>query len=106
MYIHYKYKGNTTKRYLLKMIKKYIEFIKEISGVELVGPMGPGYGETRLQNKTVNTSDTTVIYSDLDDKFYSEDQYNDLYGDYLKDGGSPLHGFNKENIDKIISYSE
>ena len=34
-------------------IKKFNQFIsEEISGTELVGPVGPAYGETRLQNKT------------------------------------------------------
>jgi hypothetical protein len=36
-------------------------------GTELVGPMGPAYGETGLQNKTINNSDTNVIYSELGD---------------------------------------
>jgi hypothetical protein len=27
--------------------------------------MGPAYGETGLQNKTINNSDTNVIYSEL-----------------------------------------
>ena len=36
-------------------IKKYQDFIfEEISGTEMVGPVGPAYGETRTQNKTVN----------------------------------------------------
>lgn len=88
----------------MRMIKKFEEFINEaISGTELVGPIGPSYGETGLQNKTINSHDTNVIYSDLDDKFYTEDDYNQLYNDYLKNGGKPLTGFSKENIDTILS---
>jgi len=87
------------------MVKKWIEFIKEISGTEMVGPVGPAYGETRLQNKTISSNDTEVIYCDLNDKFYTVDEYNDLYNDYLKQSGPPLAtGFNKENIDTIIDY--
>jgi len=87
------------------MIKKFHQFIKEeISGTELVGPVGPAYGETRLQNKTIDDGDTNVIYSDLDSKFYTFDEYNYLYQDYLKQGGKPLHGFNKENIDTILQF--
>lgn len=87
------------------MIKKFHQFIKEeISGTELVGPVGPAYGETRLQNKTIDGSDTGVLHSEIDDKFYTEDEYNDLYNDYLKMGGKPLHGFNKENIDIILQF--
>lgn len=87
------------------MIKKFNQFIKEeISGTELVGPVGPAYGETRLQNKTINSFDTNVIYSDLDSKIYTIDEYNDLYQDYLKVGGKPLDGFTKENIDIILGF--
>ena len=87
------------------MIKKFHQFIKEeISGTELVGPVGPAYGETGLQNKTVDFHDTNVIYSDLDGGLYTIDEYNDMYGDYLKLGGEPLHGFTKENIDIILNY--
>ena len=87
------------------MIKKYKQFIKEeISGTELVGPIGPAYGETGLQNKTIDADDTNVIYSDLDGSIYTYDEYNNLYNDYLKKGGSPLHGFNKQNIDTILQF--
>jgi hypothetical protein len=86
------------------MIKKFHQFIKEeVSGTELVGPVGPAFGETRLQNKTINQHDTFVIYSDLDGNFYTIDEYNELYNEYLKLGGGPLDGFSKENIDTILS---
>lgn len=86
-------------------IKKFSEFIGEaVSGTELVGPVGPAYGEIRLQNKTIYSHHTNVIYSDLDSKFYTIDEYNNIYGEYLKKGGSPLDGFSKENIDKILTY--
>jgi hypothetical protein len=86
------------------MIKKFNQFIKEeVSGTELVGPVGPAYGETRLQNKTINQHDTSVVYSDLDGNFYTIDEYNELYNEYLKMGGQPLDGFSKENIDTILS---
>jgi hypothetical protein len=87
------------------MIKKFKEFInEEISGTELVGPVGPGFGETGLQNKTISSHDTNVIYSEMDSKIYTIDEYNDIYGDYLKLGGSPLDGFTKENIDIILDF--
>ncbi len=54
------------------MIKKFKEFIlEEVSGTELVGPVGPAYGETRLQNKTITSHDTNIIFSEIDDNFYS-----------------------------------
>ncbi len=88
----------------MRMIKSFLSFISEsISGTELVGPVGPAYGETGLQNKTIDKTDTSVIYSDLDSRFYTEDEYNDIYGDYLKNGNKPLDGFSKENLDIIIT---
>jgi hypothetical protein len=86
------------------MIKRFNDFIKEeVSGTELIGPMGPGYGETGLQNKTVTSHDTNVIFCDLDSKFYTIDDYNNIYQEYLKKGGKPLDGFSLENIIEIIS---
>jgi len=86
-------------------IKSFKQFNEEVSGTELVGPMGPAYGETRLQNKTVSFHDTNVFLSTIDNKFYTIDEYNQLYNDYLKSGGKPLSdGFNRENLDTIVSY--
>ncbi len=81
------------------MIKSFKQFItEEISGTELVGPVGPAYGETRLQNKTVNVRHTTAEYSknlknpdsknQLTDDIFFDDQYSDVYNKYLKSGGS------------------
>lgn len=86
------------------MIKKYQQFIESISGMELVGPIGPAYGETGLQNKTVTFHDTNIILSEIDNRFYTIDEYNDLYSDYLKHGGEPLDGFNRENLDTAINF--
>jgi hypothetical protein len=88
------------------MIKKFKQFNEEISGTELVGPIGPAYGETGLQNKTVNSHDTNVVFCDINNNFYTIDEYNNMYADYLKEGGSPLYGFNLENIHTIISFLE
>ena len=87
------------------MIKTFREFInEEVSGTELVGPVGPAYGETRLQNKTVTSHDTNVIYCDIDSKFYTIDDYNNIYQDYLKRGGKPLDGFSLDNIIEILEH--
>jgi hypothetical protein len=86
-------------------IKTFNQFLnEEISGTELVGPIGPSYGETRLQNKTVDFHDTNVILSEIDNKLYTIDEYSQLYNDYLKSNGRPLDGFNKENLDTVIDY--
>lgn len=89
----------------MKYIKRFENFItEEISGVEMVGPVGPVYGETRLQNKTIDTSDTDVIYSEIGGRIYTQDEYNQLYEDYLKESGGPLQGFNKENLDTVLFF--
>ena len=86
-------------------IKSFYKFISEVNGTELVGmEMGTGFGTTSLDNNTIDSGDTTVIFSDLDSKFYTIDDYNQLYQDYLKVGGSPLQEFNKENLEKIIVF--
>jgi len=88
-------------------VKRFNQFInEEISGTELVGPMGPAYGETRTQNKTISPHQTNVISSDIDGKFYTEDEYNSLYHEYLKSGGKPLSGFSKENIEEMLNFLE
>jgi len=87
------------------MIKRFDDFINEVSGTELVGKeMGTGFGTTELGNNTIGSDDTSVLYSDLDDNFYTMDEYNQLYQDYLKSGGGPLNGFNKENLEKMIVF--
>lgn len=86
------------------MIKNYINFLNEVNGTEMVGPVGPGYGETRLQNKTITSFDTDVIYSEIGDRIYTIDEYNQMYQDYLKAGGPVLDGFTKENIDTIVAF--
>lgn len=90
----------------MKKIKFYNQFIsEEVSGVELVGPVGPAFGETRLQNKTVNFHNTNVIFSDIDNRIYTIDEFNDIYHQYLSKGGKPLpDGFNSANLTKVQSY--
>jgi hypothetical protein len=87
------------------MIKKFNDFILEVSGTELVGQvaMGAAYGDVSVRNKTINTNDTDVIYSELGGHIYTIDEYNEMYHDYLKSGGRPLMGFNKENLEIIIA---
>jgi hypothetical protein len=90
------------------MIKTFKQFLnEEISGTELVGPVGPAYGETRLQNKTITSHQTTVKSSSLTGEIYTEDDYNDLYNQYLISGGEPItSGFSQENIDIMLDFLE
>lgn len=83
-------------------IKRFSQF-EAISGWELVGQhiMGPNYPEQKLA-VTLNTSDTEMVLG-IDDNIYTYDDYQDLYNRYLKVGGQPLQGFNKQNLDLVLS---
>ena len=86
-------------------IKNYKSFLEAISGWELVGHMGPNYGEQ--ENSPMKKAGMTdVLYSDAFDRMVTYDDYQNLYNDYLKKGGSPLQGFNLENLDKVLSKIE
>lgn len=82
------------------MIKKFKDFINE--EFSLVGSMGPTYGKQEIPN-TINKSHTNIILSDIDNKFYTQDDYENLHNEYLKKGGKPLSGFSKENIELILT---
>ncbi len=82
-------------------IKNYKSFLEAISGWELVGHMGPNYGEQE-NSPMKKTGMTDVLYSDTFDRMVTYDDYQSLYNDYLKKGGSPLQGFNLENLDKVL----
>ena len=84
-------------------IRKFKSYCESISGTELVGHMGPNYGETELP-VTLSKADTDVIYSEITDKIYTKCDYDDLYHDYLVKGGRPFVGFNKQNLEKVITY--
>jgi hypothetical protein len=85
------------------MIKNFKQFKESISGTELIGQVGPNYGNTKLQNKTITQNDTGVIYSEITGQLYTWDDYNQLYQEYLKLGGKPLHGFNKDNLENLLN---
>ena len=98
-------------------IKKYQNFIsEEISGTELVGPVGPAYGETRTQNKTVNKSHTSLVgvedrnnpdsQNDLTSDLFFEDDYNKIFNDYLKSGGdqTQLTGNKQDDIALMLDF--
>jgi hypothetical protein len=110
---------NTLKNLKLIMvkIKKYKHFIsEEVSGTELVGPVGPAYGETRLQNKTVNKSHTSVYgttghknpdsKNELTDDLFFEDDYNQIHNNFLKSGGSQsdLTGNREEDTAFMLNF--
>lgn len=86
-------------------IKKYNKFVDENVGYGIVGQVGVGYGETGLQNKTVNSHDTNEIFCEFDKKFYNIDDYDKIYTKYLgtPEGiTKPLIGFTLDNIVAIL----
>lgn len=86
-------------------IKRFKQF-ESISGTELVGQhIGPGYPEQDVTNTQISTKETDVLYSGITDQLYTYDDYQNLYNEYLKSGGVPLHGFTKQNLDKVLFYT-
>jgi len=84
-------------------IKNWNEYNESISGTELVGQhMGPNYPEQNLP-VTLSQSDTEISLG-CDGVLYTYDDYEDLYQNYLKIGGSPLQGFNKQNLDTVLTF--
>jgi hypothetical protein len=84
-------------------IKKFKKYCEAISGTTDTMPIGVVYGRTELP-VTMTSRDTEVLYSDLNSEFYTQDDYEQLYQDYLKIGGKPLDGFNKENLEIVLSH--
>jgi hypothetical protein len=108
---------NSSKNYQLKMkIKRWKEFnesnipvgTQTVGGssggtTAPVGDMGPNYGRQELRN-TIDQRSTDVIYSEIDSKIYTYDDYQQAYQDYLKKGGKPLQGFNQENLTTVLTF--
>jgi hypothetical protein len=85
-----------------RYIKKYIKFKESISGT-LTNVNGPGMPRQELRN-TLSQDDTNIVFDEITNKFYSEDEYFELYKEYIANGGSPLEGgLNKENLEKVLN---
>jgi hypothetical protein len=98
------------------MIKKWKEFNEEVSGTELVGKIGPGYGDTDLKNNTINKHHTNVNLSpgvvnpnsknELTSDIFSDDEWEQLLNDFLKNAGqlSELSGDRASDINYIMTF--
>ena len=84
-------------------ILKFRQFNEEVGGVELVGHMGPNYGEED-NDSMIGPTPADVIYSPITSKIYTQDDYQDMYINYLKMGGKPLHGFTDNNLTTVITF--
>ncbi len=84
-------------------IKTYQKFLEAISGTIDTMPWGVAMPRQQLPN-TISSADTNVVYDEASDKFYSEDEYYDLYNKYIEKGGTPLSGgLNQENLQTVLN---
>lgn len=94
---------NTLKEYLLKRmkIKRFTQFISETALIMTA----PNYGYQSLYIP-LRKDNTEVLYSNISSKFYTYQDYQDLYQKYLANGGEPLtDGFNIKNLETVISHN-
>jgi hypothetical protein len=82
------------------MILNWKDF-NEANGIEWLGPVGPGWPETSTPN-TLDDGDTGIKMCDIDQQLYTYDDYQNKYQEYLKHGGTPLHGFSVDNLNTVI----
>jgi len=85
----------------MTFILSYRKFNESISGTEMIGSMGPNYGVPVL-GTPIPSNDVTLMFSIVDDKMYTKEEYDELYKKYLSRGGEPLHGYSKANLDKVV----
>jgi hypothetical protein len=84
-------------------INRWKKFIESISGTTDTMPFGPNSPRQELKN-TISSKDTTVLEGS-DGVFYDLYKFQDLYNQYLSNGGGEnLSDFTKENIDKILHF--
>jgi hypothetical protein len=86
-------------------IKRFKQF-EAISGWELVGPgFGPGSPRQELA-VTLSSSDTNTLMG-FDGNFYTYDDYQSLYNDYMKSGGREnLSEFTESNLNLVLQFSK
>jgi hypothetical protein len=88
------------------IIKKFKQWLNEaISGTYDIAPFGPGFPRQEL--KVTSGFPNQIIFIEKTGEFYTKDDYDQLYLDYLKIGGKPLDNeFNKENLETVIFYKD
>jgi hypothetical protein len=86
-------------------IKRFKQFLEAISGVTDTMPIGPNYGNQKLYIPDMDPSKTNVLFSNITSTFYSGEDYDQLYNDYLKKNGKPIDGgFNLRNLETILMF--
>jgi hypothetical protein len=90
----------------LNKIKSYKNFIREaISGTYDISPLGPGMPRQELILPHGTLKDR-IIWIERLDKFFTQDDWYEIYNNYLKMGGKPLFGFNHENLEKVLDFTQ
>jgi hypothetical protein len=80
-------------------IKKFIEFISETA---LVGPIGPNFGYQSLY-VPLKKDQTEIVFSNIKSRFYTYNDYQDLYNEYLSAGNKQLEGgFSRNNLETVL----
>lgn len=87
-------------------IKNFTQFVKEaISGTFDMAPLGPNMPRQELK-LPAGTLQDQIVWLDGYDKFYTRDDFEELYNEYLKVGGTPLFEFTKQNLEIILQFLE
>lgn len=87
-------------------IKKFNNFVKEaISGTFDISPMGPAMPRQEI-TPVKGTTNPQIIWIDSNQKFYTQDDWYQLHNEYLKKGGTPLHGFTERNLSEVLNFLE
>jgi hypothetical protein len=86
-------------------ILRFHAFKESISGTEMIGSMGPNFGQPILGTPPAIT-DVTLIRSEVDGKMYTREEYDEVYKKYIAGGGEPLSGYTTANLDRILSEIE
>jgi hypothetical protein len=90
----------------ISKIKNFTQFVKEaISGTYDISPLGPNMPRQELKLPAGTLKDE-IVWLDGYDKFYTRDDFEEIYNEYLKAGGSPLFEFTKQNLQIILQFLE
>ena len=85
---------------------KHIKLFEELNGVEVPNYAPPMYG-IEIERPINKSANTTVLFCEMDNQYYTEYDYQSLYQDYLGDGGQPINNcdnFTEENLNFLVQY--
>ena len=89
-------------RHSLTYLKYYHSFNEVANGTDMA--MKNDMGGVYLTTPTTLSSGDTNVLMGMDDNLYTEDEYLNLYNEYLKNNKPlPNNEFNKMNLDIVLS---